>query len=121
MGLGIGSAISPARLHSKMNPNELELWHFLLAFAGWAASFIGFFALVYRTWIKPAKDKEEQLNEWRWQVNADLTAGKDRMDRIEADAGKREASMGKIEAAIVRIDQCLIRIEGKLNLARDQS
>ena len=103
-----------------MNPSELELWHFMLVLAGWAASFVGFGAVVYRTWIKPAKDKEQQLNEWRWTIDGDMKAGMGRMDRIEADAGKREESMGKIEAAIVRIDQCLIRIEGKLTLPNDR-
>ena len=85
-----------------------EIWHI-------AVAVVGFYGLVYRTWIVPQRREREDLIRWRKDQESMDAAHETRMAAIEDRLGKGDDKFERIMSELAKLRDGQTRIETKLD------
>ena len=97
-----------------MSPNDaivLQTWHILVAVL---LPLVGFLALLWRTWIKPANDQRVTITKWRVDVDRDITDLRDRLTRHEQGDAAVVRKLDQLAAKLTEIKVELGRIDERI-------
>ncbi len=97
-----------------MSPNDtivIEAWQILVVVV---LPLVGFGALLYRTWIKPAAKERIALAKWRDKTDRDIEELRKRFDRHDRGDAGIARKLEEVTKCLVQIRERLARIEERI-------